>query len=135
MNKEKKVVIIMLLVYLSIVCVFLYFDVGDFVKYKMHSEEYQVLKVKIIDTNISSASHSKDIGIFNYYDNGEKRTGRISLNHNEREGDYIDIAFDEKMNYIRTQIIVSKKELWEWVRIIFFGIIILYEGYKVFKKE
>lgn len=134
MNKEKKDGIIVLLGYLCIVCIFLYLDFGGFVKYKMHSEEYQVLKVKIIDTNIYAKKHS-DTAYFYYYDNGERKRGATSLNYNEKKGDYIDIAFDENMNYVRTQIALSITGMWHWLMGIIIGIGLLHIEYKTFKKE
>lgn len=138
MNKEKKKeikdFIIVLLGYLCFVCFCLYFDVNDFVKYKMNSERYQVLKVKIEDTVIRPGG-DRNTAYFYYYDNDERKRGVTKLNYNERKGDYIDVAFDDNMHYVRTQITVSSNELWDWVLIIIIGIGLLYIGYKTFKKE
>lgn len=112
------IVVFYIALWKMIICV----DIGDYLKYKADTSKYNIMEVRVEKKKSPTFAHH-DVAIFYYNDKyGVEQEGRTYLNYNEHVGDYIEVAFDEHMAYVRPVITISVGGIFDYAILIFVGI-------------
>lgn len=119
---ETIILIVILMGYIGFWYMLICIDTEDYFSFKKNENKYNIIEVKVEERIGKSSSHSRT-AIFYYNDQyGIKQQGVINLNYNEKVGDYVEVAFDENMNYLRPIMTISIGGMFDYAILIFVGI-------------